>query len=432
MQSTTIDALTIDMSQKQMRRFASQSNISSPDEVQTKKGMDVIDLELLKIEFEIDYLDLNQVFTCSLEDTSNTGRLVITPKILGYIGQDQNLTTKIRIHLHDIVNIEKRNTASVFPNAIRVYTIQNHYTFVSFLKRNAAHKLIFSCWDNACREFACSRSEIPVRSPFANIQFEEEQILSPRISQINPDDGSMQSKLLGVVELRRSASEEIKSSTKSQEQLLTPPMTGNTSNLDTPVKIKQALDDIIELKIDPSIKEVPQSSSNTANDQVKAFWSTMGKSLATIQAQITEKTKPRPYKVMSTNVIEESSELRPQGQAIPRPPAPLPDINKKLLKSIPSVVLGDSLKSVVLEKTLKLKSKYVYRFLFESPLLQRTLQSQGATDLEITHWSNANYQQGNEVVKCNQRTISYKVQRPTDTFKFTDVHYLVNCVEGKK
>eukprot|EP00834_Sanchytrium_tribonematis_P002347 NODE_71_length_24927_cov_1.205937.p5 type:complete len:443 gc:universal NODE_71_length_24927_cov_1.205937:17858-16530(-) len=438
--SPTIDALT-DLQQHKNRRFSSQSDLNSPNEIQTKSGIDVIDLELLRLEFELQELDMNQIFTCCLENTTNTGRLIVNKSILGYIGQDAANVVKIKIYLHDIVNIEKRNTASVFPNAIRIYTTQNFYTFVSFLKRNAAHKLMQLYWEDSCKEYAALIGESTLKIP--NMSNSQEEIVFPKSSVTNAlknseedDIGStLQEKLLGEQEsISRIASADIDLSKSPTIQ-----------SANTPMKIKEALEDVIDIKSASEDKKDNQAALQlNPNDPVKAFWSNMGKSLATIQAQITEKTKPRQKSSISISKTMDSlnviAEDIGKNSPSPKPYVPgSPDVDKLLkpLLSVPSMSnlpIGSQFKMIVFEKLIKLKPKYIYRFLFESPLLQRTLQSQGAIDLEITHWSEVLYKDtiSGTQSKCNSRTIAYKVNRPTELFKFSDIHYLVNSVENEK
>ena len=416
--SPTIDALT-DIPQKSLRRFSSQLDMTSPNEVQTKKGLDVIDIELLKSEFDIDFLDLNQVFTCSLENTTNNGRLLITPRLLGYIGQDQQHITKIKIHLHDIVNVEKRNTSSVFPNAIRIYTTQNFYTFVSFLKRNAAHKLIHSCWENACREYATTRGENLIKIPLIpNIN--EELIIDkstpPEHHSANSinNSSSLTSKLLGVESIKP---------TRSMDSLNLPTTPERKTEPTTPAKLLQAMNDVIEIKTDKLEEEKKDVFPlPSANDQVKTFWNNMGKSLQAIQVQITEKTKPKLKPTGSSMTVDIINTITEYSRP-PSAPKTTPDAKK--LKPVIN-------RTVLIEKELKLKAKYVYRYLFESPLLQRTLQAQGASELEISHWSEGRYSDELDSIKCNQRTINYKIQRPTEVYKYSDVHYLVETIDNEK
>eukprot|EP00835_Amoeboradix_gromovi_P001041 NODE_41_length_29768_cov_0.533924.p4 type:complete len:444 gc:universal NODE_41_length_29768_cov_0.533924:4653-5984(+) len=427
--SPTVDALT-EVSTKSMKRFSSQLNLTSPNEVQTKQGLNKIDQEFLKSEFVIEYLDVNQVFTCSYNDSANTGRIVVTPKILGYMGNDLNSITKISIQLHDIINIEKRNTSSVFPNAIRIYTTQNHYTFVSFLKRNAAFKLILSCWENACLEHASSRNENIIHIanlsadhdahraisasadfPSAIDQNESNTNVSTSSEFIDPvavESGTMQSKLLGF------------DNNQSLDQL----------ESQQPIIKKEPSEQDVYVDPVPSANSDPLTS---ANDQVKAFWSNMGKSLISIQAQITEKTKPKARapssNSLSSTLAATTNKLldplmslsEPQSTSATVKPPPLPPSLKSLTTPLRPILV----------QSIKLKCKYVYRFLFESPLLQRTLQQQGATDLEITHWYDANYSNNGTTVRRNARTISYKISRPSDMYKYTDVHYLINSDEGQ-
>lgn len=57
--------------------------------------------------------------------------------------------TTLTLDFHEIIAIEKRNTALVIPNAILIATMHNRNTFASFISRDMTYDLIVSLWRNS-------------------------------------------------------------------------------------------------------------------------------------------------------------------------------------------------------------------------------------------------------------------------------------------
>jgi hypothetical protein len=53
------------------------------------------------------------------------------------------------VNFHEIMAIEKRNTALVIPNAIHIATMHSRNTFASFISRDMTYDLIVSLWRNS-------------------------------------------------------------------------------------------------------------------------------------------------------------------------------------------------------------------------------------------------------------------------------------------
>jgi hypothetical protein len=70
------------------------------------------------------------------------GHICFNANILGWV-------TNVVISFQDIVAIEKRNTALVFPNAIQISTLHHRYFFASFVFREQAYSQVTTTWKRA-------------------------------------------------------------------------------------------------------------------------------------------------------------------------------------------------------------------------------------------------------------------------------------------
>ncbi|KAL1918511.1 uncharacterized protein VTP21DRAFT_3171 [Calcarisporiella thermophila] len=86
-------------------------------------------------------------YSCALQkEILVQGRLFISE---GHICFNANIfgwVTTLVIGLQDIVNIEKKMTALVIPNAIQISTFHKKYTFASFLSRDSAYNCMVTVW----------------------------------------------------------------------------------------------------------------------------------------------------------------------------------------------------------------------------------------------------------------------------------------------
>ncbi|TPX64551.1 hypothetical protein SpCBS45565_g05811 [Spizellomyces sp. 'palustris'] len=89
-------------------------------------------------------------YTCALErDVLWHGKLYFTDVHLCFYGKLFAKSTKIVLNFRDVTGIEKKNTAGMFPNAIRITVDQDtKYVFSSFLKRDAAYEDLIHLWRN--------------------------------------------------------------------------------------------------------------------------------------------------------------------------------------------------------------------------------------------------------------------------------------------
>lgn len=74
------------------------------------------------------------------------GRMYIS---LGHICFYSNIfgwVTQLAISFDEVMSVEKRNTAMVFPNAIAIQTLHNKYVFASFIGRDSTFEMIVALW----------------------------------------------------------------------------------------------------------------------------------------------------------------------------------------------------------------------------------------------------------------------------------------------
>lgn len=89
------------------------------------------------------------VATCALErEVLWQGKLLMTQNYLLFHARLFNNVQKIAIRWEDILTVEKKNTGGVFPNAIKITTLQSKYNFASFLRRDLVYMKMRSLWES--------------------------------------------------------------------------------------------------------------------------------------------------------------------------------------------------------------------------------------------------------------------------------------------
>lgn len=97
---------------------------------------------------EDDYLI--EDYGCALQrEILMQGRLYISEHRLCFNANIFGWVTTLTLDFHEIIAIEKRNTALVIPNAILIATMHNRNTFASFISRDMTYDLIVSLWRNS-------------------------------------------------------------------------------------------------------------------------------------------------------------------------------------------------------------------------------------------------------------------------------------------
>ncbi|ORX83578.1 hypothetical protein BCR32DRAFT_277901 [Anaeromyces robustus] len=90
---------------------------------------------------------LGPICSCNLErDVLWEGNIYPTDYHICFYGKIFANKAKVTIHYKDITQIEKRSTVGMFPNAIRINTVNTEYVFSSFLKRDVMYQLFLNSW----------------------------------------------------------------------------------------------------------------------------------------------------------------------------------------------------------------------------------------------------------------------------------------------
>ncbi|AGO12762.1 AaceriADR294Cp [[Ashbya] aceris (nom. inval.)] len=75
------------------------------------------------------------------------GRLYISTEHICFYSNILGYVSVVVIPLKEVVQIEKKNTAGIFPNAIAIHTLQKKYVFASFISRDTTFDLITNVWN---------------------------------------------------------------------------------------------------------------------------------------------------------------------------------------------------------------------------------------------------------------------------------------------
>ncbi|AET41450.1 GRAM and VASt domain-containing protein Ecym_8163 [Eremothecium cymbalariae DBVPG len=87
-------------------------------------------------------------FSCALsKDILLQGRLYVSSEHICFYSNILGYVSVVVIPLGEVVQIEKKNTAAIFPNAIAIHTLQKKYVFASFMSRDTAFDLITNVWN---------------------------------------------------------------------------------------------------------------------------------------------------------------------------------------------------------------------------------------------------------------------------------------------
>lgn len=93
------------------------------------------------------FIPFAKAYSCALHrDFLIHGRLYVGESHLCFYANIFGWVTSVVIALGDIISVDKRNTALMFPNAILVCTLHHRYFFASFLFREQAFTRIVSAW----------------------------------------------------------------------------------------------------------------------------------------------------------------------------------------------------------------------------------------------------------------------------------------------
>ncbi|BAO41393.1 GRAM domain-containing protein YSP2 [Kluyveromyces marxianus DMKU3-1042] len=87
-------------------------------------------------------------YSCALsKDILIQGRLYISDKHLCFYSNILGWMKSVVVPFKEIAQIEQKNTAILFPNAISIQTLHDKYLFASFISRDATFDLIMDIWN---------------------------------------------------------------------------------------------------------------------------------------------------------------------------------------------------------------------------------------------------------------------------------------------
>ncbi|KAH3686281.1 hypothetical protein WICPIJ_002730 [Wickerhamomyces pijperi] len=137
-------------------------------------------------------------FACALQkDILVQGRLYLSSRHISFKANILGWVTNVIIPLKEIVRLEKRNTAGVFPNAIAIQTLHAKYTFSSFLSRDSTFELITNIWNQLIRGGDIGDEEFLRGVSGFNSEYsddseeddDEEEVREEMIDENDDDDG---------------------------------------------------------------------------------------------------------------------------------------------------------------------------------------------------------------------------------------------------
>lgn len=94
-------------------------------------------------------------FSCALSrEILVHGRMYLSEHYVCFNSSILGWVTNIRIPLQEVIQIEKKSTAKLFPNGMIVRTLHHKYVFASFLSRDSVFKLVTNAWHRVLLELA--------------------------------------------------------------------------------------------------------------------------------------------------------------------------------------------------------------------------------------------------------------------------------------
>ncbi|XBW35584.1 hypothetical protein QEN19_001158 [Hanseniaspora menglaensis] len=91
--------------------------------------------------------DVEEVFSCALQkDILVQGKLYLTKSKINFKSRIFGIKTEVSFFIKDIVQLEKKFTAILFPNGIIIKTVDRDYIFASFLNRDLVFEKIMKRW----------------------------------------------------------------------------------------------------------------------------------------------------------------------------------------------------------------------------------------------------------------------------------------------
>lgn len=89
-------------------------------------------------------------FSCALsKEILIQGRLYISERSICFNSNILGWVTNLIISFNEIVGVEKKTTAGLFPNGIIIQTLHGRHTFASFISRDTVYDMIIEIWKRA-------------------------------------------------------------------------------------------------------------------------------------------------------------------------------------------------------------------------------------------------------------------------------------------
>jgi hypothetical protein len=89
-------------------------------------------------------------FSCALsKEILIQGRLYISERSICFNSNILGWVTNLIISFNEIVGVEKKTTAGLFPNGIIIQTLHGRHTFASFISRDTVYDMIIEIWKHA-------------------------------------------------------------------------------------------------------------------------------------------------------------------------------------------------------------------------------------------------------------------------------------------
>lgn len=104
-------------------------------------------------------------YSCALsKDILVQGKLYLSQNFLFFKSNILGWVTNLQIPLQEVIQIEKKSTAVLFPTGIVIRTLHQKYVFASFITRDATFNLITKVWHNVLQNSVSDESSTKRRS----------------------------------------------------------------------------------------------------------------------------------------------------------------------------------------------------------------------------------------------------------------------------
>lgn len=92
-------------------------------------------------------------FSCALSrDILVQGKMYLSPNYICFNSNILGWVTNIVVPIQEIIQIEKKSTAVLFPNGMVIRTLHQKFVFATFLSRDTTFNLITQVWHNALQD----------------------------------------------------------------------------------------------------------------------------------------------------------------------------------------------------------------------------------------------------------------------------------------